>query len=148
MKVNKPLLFIIIAASLLVHSCSPVSGGGYHLPVKTMQKVLLDINIAEAYSLLEKDSLHRIGNKNIDSLSQYYNDIFAHYHITHAQFDQSLDWYKNNPDELDSIYAINVQTVTRWQASVFKKTIDTTRKIQIPKKDTIIPRRVPFRATR
>ena len=86
-----------------------------------MQKVLLDVNLAEAYSLTIKDSLHRRGSKNLDSLAVFYKDIFAHYHITKEQFTVSLDWYKNHPEELDTIYNNMLPIATKWQSLPVKK---------------------------
>jgi hypothetical protein len=95
-------LFIVAVVVLLVQSCKP----NYKpLPEKEMVSLLLDVNIAESYSSILKDSLHRAGMKNIDSLSVYYKDIFAHHKITPDQFTQSLEWYKSHPDELDSLSA-------------------------------------------
>lgn len=89
----------------------------FHLPPKEMQKILLDVHTAEVYSsLVKKDSLHLQDNRNMDSLSRYYKEIFAHYHITKEQFDQSLNWYRDNPEELDSVYALMIPRLNTLQA--------------------------------
>ena len=85
-----------------------------------MQKVLLDINLAEAYSQNIKDSLHRRGSKNIDSLAVFYKDIFEHYHITKEQFAQSMDWYKSHPEDLDTVYNKMIPVVLKWQSVPMK----------------------------
>ena len=109
-------LQIAIAALCLVLSCKSKEGySGDHLQPKVMQKVLLDINLAEAYSTFEKDTLHKAAAKNMDSLSFHYKDIFAHYNITQAQFIQSLDWYKNHPGNLDTLYNNLIPIVTKLQ---------------------------------
>ena len=70
-----------------------------------MAKVLTDINIAEVYCTQVKDSVRRAPNtKDLDSLALYYKDILAHYNITAAQFTGSMKWYKNHPQEMDSLY--------------------------------------------
>lgn len=89
---------------------------GYHLPPKTMKSVLLDISVAEAYSMQVKDSLHRGGGKNYDSLAIYYGYIFDHYKITEDQFRQSMDWYKNHSTELDSLCTDLLPVIARWQS--------------------------------
>jgi hypothetical protein len=116
-------LLIFLTASVVILSCKNNSGfSGDHLSPKVMQKVLLDINLAESYSLNVKDSLHKRGNtKNMDSLAVYYKDIFAHYHITKDQFSQSLSWYKSHPDELDTVYNDMIPVITRWQSQPIKK---------------------------
>jgi hypothetical protein len=109
----------IIALALLIVAISCKNNNdfnGGHLSPKVMQKVLLDIHLAEAYSIISKDSLHRGGSKNMDSLSAYYKDIFAHYKITPEQFSQSLEWYKAHPDDMDTMYNNIIPIVTRWQS--------------------------------
>jgi hypothetical protein len=81
-----------------------------------MEKILTDIHIAEAYSVMVNDSLHHIRNKNYDSLAVYYNDIFAHYHVSKEQFIKSIAWYKNNPEDLDSVYAHMLITTGKMEA--------------------------------
>ena len=110
---------IVFVVSLIVvlFSCKRSNNSnGDHLSPAVMQKVLLDVNMAEAYSINMKDSLHKMGSKNIDSLSAFYKRIFDHYKITEAEFNNSLQWYKDNPSELDSIYAKLIPIVTKLQA--------------------------------
>ncbi len=117
-----------------------------HLPQKEMQKILLDINLAEAYSINAKDSLHKGNIKNTDSLSAYYKIIFDHYKITPQQFNNSLEWYKSHPEELDSVYNKMIPVASRWQTvnaakktakddSVAKNVPDT---LSIKKADTVL----------
>jgi hypothetical protein len=89
---------------ILLYACKD-DDNGYHLPPKEMGKLLMDLHIAEAYStLVKKDSLHQQSAKNYDSLSVYYKDVFTHYHITQAQFDATMSWYREHPDDLDTVY--------------------------------------------
>jgi len=70
-----------------------------------MEKVLLDVQLAEVYSTMaSKDSTQLQGLKNNDSLAVYYKEIFTHHHIDANQFMTSLDWYRAHPEELDSVY--------------------------------------------
>jgi hypothetical protein len=101
---------------LLFVSCkNKKKDSGDHLPPKLMQQVLLDINLAEAYSNMVKDSTHKGNTKNLDSLAVYYRDIFAHHKITQQQFDNSMNWYKLHPDDLDTLYSNILPIVNRWQ---------------------------------
>ena len=86
-----------------------------HLPPKVIEKVLLDLTLAESYSTMTIDSLHKAGTKNTDSLAVFYKEIFAHHKITQQEFEESLNWYKSNPEELDSAYARMQVVVTQWQ---------------------------------
>lgn len=70
-----------------------------------MKLVLSDLQLAEVYSAMVDDSNHIYRSKNVDSLSRYYKEILAHHKITKAQFAESIEWYKRNPDKLDSVYA-------------------------------------------
>ena len=125
-------LLIIFSAALLLFACK--GKGDFkngRLSPKVMQDVLLDINLAEAYSTLKKDSSHLPGTKNMDSLGVYYKDIFAHHKITQEQFMQSLNWYKDHPDDMDSLYNNMIPRITKWQAQPLKTTPpkDTTHTV-------------------
>ena len=75
-----------------------------HLPAAKMEQIMFDIGIAESYSTKSRDNTNFGGVKNIDSLASYYTDILAHHKVTADQFRQSLNWYKNHPDDMDSLY--------------------------------------------
>ena len=98
---QRRLLTITLFSFILLAACK--NDQGSHLPQKKMQEVLMDINLAEAYSSSCIDNNHSGGIKNKDSLLLYYKEIFAHHHITQEQFKNSLAWYKNHTDELDTI---------------------------------------------
>ncbi len=66
---------------------------------------MLDISMAESYSVMARDNAHPPGTKNTDSLAAYYQQVFAHHRITQEQFKASLGWYKTHPEELDSLYS-------------------------------------------
>jgi hypothetical protein len=111
----------VLSVSLLFIACKSMKKDD-HLPPALMKKVLTDVQLAETFSTMEKDTLHKApGMKNTDSLSVFYKDVFAHYNITQAQFTSSLDWYKNHPDDMDSMYSSMLQTVTAMQTALLKK---------------------------
>ena len=92
----------IMLALLLTAGCHTE---GDHLPPEKMQKVLLDIQLAEVYgSMAGTDSLKHTGLRNNDSLIVYYHEVLAHHNITLQDFTQSLNWYRRHPDQLDSVY--------------------------------------------
>lgn len=105
-------LFIV---SLLLGSCNMNADKNVHLPKEKMQQILLDINLAEAYSTMAKDSLHKTGAKNIDSLAAYYATIFRHHKITQKQFQTSLAWYKLHPNDMDSLFNNIMPVITKLQ---------------------------------
>ena len=101
MRIVNVLIALCMVGVMLV-SCHRNMGD--HIPPKIMSKILFDINIAESYSITLKDTLHRNGIKNTDSLATFYKDIFAHYNITQQQFETSMTWYKEHPEDLDTMY--------------------------------------------
>ncbi len=123
------LRIIALISVLLLPSCKNgfKNGSTDHLPPVVMEKLLMDINLAESYCVMVKDSMHHGGTKNLDSLAVYYKTIFAHYNITEAQFTENLDWYKNHPADLDSIYNAQLVNLPKIQAA-FKVKKDTAKK--------------------
>jgi hypothetical protein len=91
-----------------------------------MTSILTDMHLAEAYSTMAgRDSTHKGQVKNIDSLEHYYKDILAHYHLTQEAFDKSMNWYRSNPGQLDSVYSGMVNRINELQKSGSR---DTTNK--------------------
>lgn len=81
-----------------------------------MQAILVDVQYAEAYSMLtQKDSSKRGNKKNIDSLSAFYAAIFKHHKVSSDDYFQSLDWYQEHPTELDSIYLKMIPEFTKLE---------------------------------
>jgi acyl-CoA synthetase (AMP-forming)/AMP-acid ligase II len=120
-RASMKLPLLLFSVSLLIVASCKNAGTGDRLPPALMKKVLTDVQMAETYSTMVKDSLHKnTGMKNLDSLSVYYKDIFAHYKITEAQFTTSLNWYKEHPDEMDSLYNEMLATVAAMQNTLQK----------------------------
>ncbi len=113
LKVCRKLLCCTVVAAIVFTACK--SKNIYHMPPKQMEQVLLDITIAEAYCSQVKDSLHKAGTKNYDSLAVYYSYILEHHKITADQLTQSLNWYKEHPADLDSVCTNILPVVIRWQ---------------------------------
>jgi hypothetical protein len=67
-----------------------------------MEKILMDVHLAESYSTLFTDSIHT--GKNKDTLAVLYKDLFQHYRITQDDFEKALEWYRLHPEEMDSLY--------------------------------------------
>lgn len=100
MKLNS---ILILLCSVVMFSCKPKEEG--HLSQDKMERVITDLQIAEVNSMIMSDSTHQARNKNYDSLAVYYKDVLHHHNLTLEEFSKSLEWYKNNPDELDTVYA-------------------------------------------
>ncbi len=96
-------LTILTLCCITVFACNSINKGN-HLPMPKMEAVIYDITIAEAYSTKARDNTNFGGMKNLDSLGDYYKEIFKHHGITQQEFTESLKWYKSRPDDIDSIY--------------------------------------------
>lgn len=100
MKLKLSLCSLILCAGLL--ACKEEK---YHLPPDKMENVLLDIQLAEVYSTMAGfDTVNNIPAKSNDSLAKYYREVLQHHNITLDQFKKSLDYYRQTPDQLDSMY--------------------------------------------
>lgn len=69
-----------------------------------MGKILLDLQIAETYSLGLGDSVKNKFEKNYDSLAIFYSSILKHYNVSYEEFQDAMDWYKARPIIIDSLY--------------------------------------------
>ena len=117
----KSRYYLLPLAILCLLSCK-AKVESYHIPPAQMGKLLMDIHAAEVYSsLVSKDSLSRGNGKDLDSLSLYYQDIFAHYKITKDQFDESMAWYRKHPSDLDSIYSKMLPELSKQEGNIKAK---------------------------
>ncbi|MEO6830556.1 MAG: DUF4296 domain-containing protein [Chitinophagaceae bacterium] len=87
---------------LLLFSCKKPTE---HLPPSTMAPVLAELHIADAYSTMLHDSTGKNALKNYDSLARWTAEIFNRHHVTMEGFNKSMDWYRDRPLELDSLFA-------------------------------------------
>jgi len=109
-------VILLLVSLILLYSCNQKHAP--QIPAKKMEKVLADIHLAEVYSMLVgKDSSNRTRERNFDSLAVYYQTVFKHHKVTYAQFQASLDWYKQHPEELDSIYVKMIPEMTRLEGN-------------------------------
>jgi hypothetical protein len=93
------LLFLVILTGA---SCKHK---GDHLPPEELAPILADLHLADAYSGMLHDASHPTAGKNYDSLALWTKSILAKYHVTQEEFTKSMDWYRDRPIELDSLYA-------------------------------------------
>src|ERR1043165_6061183 len=99
---RRPGLLVIFFSGLLWISCRHETS---HLSPGELAPVLADLHIADVYSGMINDATHSRLGKNYDSLAVWTKSILARYHITQKEFNQSMDWYRDRPLELDSLYA-------------------------------------------
>lgn len=112
------------------------------IPAQTMERVLVDIHLAEIYSQGLGDSVKNRFEKNYDSLGGFYVSILKHYNLSFEEFNDALDWYRERPGTIDSLYA---RVLTRFNELKASKGIadgpgqpatDTATRPAIPPPDT------------
>ena len=107
------LLFLFL--TVIIFSCKESSAPP--ISKEKMQTILQDLHIAESYSIIvNQDSLHQGNDRNYDSLAHFYKTIFAHHNIDREKFQNSLSWYKQHPEELDSVYARMIDGLTEIES--------------------------------
>jgi hypothetical protein len=76
-----------------------------HLPPEQMAPILADLHLADAYSGIVRDTSKPAIGKNFDSLAVWTKSILATHRISEKEFNQSMDWYRDRPEDLDSLFA-------------------------------------------
>jgi len=105
-----------IALPLAVISCTPEKRE--HLPPDVMESLLLDIQLADVYSVMTQPDSLTVNARNMDSLAQFYTGILKHHHITEEAFRSSMAWYEEHPKELEEIYS---RIIVRLMAEAGRK---------------------------
>ena len=96
--------YIAILLLCLLAACNSEEVEKAPVDTKKMTSILTDLQLAEVYSSMVDDSLHRIMPKNQDSLAVYYTEVLAHHGLTEEEFNEAIDWYKSHPMLLDTVY--------------------------------------------
>jgi tRNA/tmRNA/rRNA uracil-C5-methylase (TrmA/RlmC/RlmD family) len=65
----------------------------------TIILMLIDIHIADSYV-----SINPLGSKNKIKAKDFYYSIFEKYNYSKETFQKNIDFYSNNPKELDKMY--------------------------------------------
>jgi hypothetical protein len=100
---RKYVLAVLFFLTLVSTACKRGQVGG-HLSPEEMAPILADLHLADAYSSMVHDSMRAVIGKNYDSLAIWTKSILAKHHITQKEFNESMDWYRDRPVELDSLY--------------------------------------------
>lgn len=107
--------FAIIFCFILI-SCSSKDGSNV-IPSEKMEQILIDMHYADTYSAMAIDTLHAIGSKNNDSLAIFYKSILEHHKVSFEEFNESIKWYKLNPEQLDSVYAAMIPQLSKMESA-------------------------------
>jgi hypothetical protein len=113
-------IYILLIALFLGSSCKKEAP----IPIKKMSKILLKMHLAEGYtraipkSQTDTDSIAGTAPySHNDSLLKYNAMILKEFKITKSEFQKSLDYYKQKPVLLDSIYQIILTDIAVLQAN-------------------------------
>lgn len=115
----KYLFFLLLSSLLLFAACKAKNDAP--IPAEQMKKILTDMHFAEVYSMMVNDSTHQARNRNNDSLAVYYRTVLNHYHITAGAFTDAINWYRHNPDQLDSVYTHMIPDLTALESKTTVK---------------------------
>lgn len=100
--------FFIISIAVFIALCTLGSckQGQESPPVsrEKMGKVILDLQLAEAYSQGLGEGVKNRFEKNTDSLTGFYSSVLKHHGMTFSEFEEALQWYKERPLLMDSLY--------------------------------------------
>lgn len=114
---KKTGFFLILLLSVLIFSCNQGSKTKQVdgiLPKDKFVEVLKDCQLAEASIYMQK-----MKQPDITPYTKHlYKAIFEKHHITEAQFNTNIDYYKSRPDELLIIYSNLVDTLSKMQSTL------------------------------
>src|SRR4051812_15475667 len=81
------------------------------LPMQQMAWVLVDVHLVEAFKDVSMPD-----DKSKYTTQQYYTYVFNRHHVTKYQFENSLDYYKSNPELMEEIYTEVINKLNELQA--------------------------------
>ncbi len=106
-----------VLLSIVFVACNPSQNDKAPIPMARMEKILIDIHIAEIYSTMLDTGVLRRNEKNLDSLAVFYKDVLKHHNVSLEQFHEGMEWYKAHPAELDSCYKHMIEDIASMQGA-------------------------------
>lgn len=94
------------------------------IPFREMKALMLDIHLAETYSQGLGDTTGNKFDKNYDSLPVFYASVLKHYNLSFEEFNEALEWYRERPMQMDSLYAGVLDQLNTLKAKEGIKDID------------------------
>jgi len=82
-----------------------------------MAGILLDIHLAESYSQGLGDSMTNKFEKNYDTLPSFYTSILKHHDVSFEDFNEAMDWYKQRPVNIDTLYGKVINQLNELKAA-------------------------------
>ncbi len=102
------------------------------IPEAKMQEVLVDMHLAESYSQGLGDSSANRFQKNYDSLAGFYTSILKHHKLSFEEFNEALEWYKERPMLIDTLYGKVLTRLTEMKARSGMKDFEEDTKAAAP----------------
>ena len=85
------------------------------LSQKEFASILKEVHLAEATFELQKTN----GKEEAENaLVNSYQTIYGNHHIDENKFQETLNYYANNPDELEEIYATVLEELTKERTTL------------------------------
>lgn len=123
--IRLPLIFSFFVFIAMFCACSGhhdesapsqvISADSVIEPAK-MVLILSDVHVVEAALVLERNE----GIQKADQSAFYYRKIFEKYHITRNRYDQSLAYYRQDPEFFSNMYGEVIRNLEERQ-NRFKK---------------------------
>ena len=98
----------------------------YIISAEQMDKVLVDIHIAEAALKYKRGK----GEKFKLYSNQYFDYVFKKHNISKKQFDESLEYYYKHEKQLDNIYKNVLKELERIKNEVDEKVDEETTSVE------------------
>jgi len=83
---------------------------------RKMTQILLDIHLAESYSQGLGDSMKNKFEKNYDTLPSFYTSILKHHSVSFEDFNEAMEWYKQRPVDIDTLYSKVINELNELKA--------------------------------
>lgn len=97
-----------------------------------MQEILVDMHLAESYSQGLGDSTANRFQKNYDSLAGFYTSILKHHDLSFEDFNEALEWYKERPMRIDTLYGKVLNQLNEIKARSGMKDMEDDPKAAAP----------------
>lgn len=103
-----------------------------------MEAVLLDLHLAESYSQGLGENVKSRFEKNYDTLPDFYLSVLKHHHLSFQDFNEALQWYKERPIKLDSLYQNIINRFNELKAAEGIKDIEETNATEVPQNPQLL----------
>jgi len=135
-------ILILLSLFLCLVSCSSRPAKEQLIPRDKFREILVSLTLVDGYN-----SSHY---NNADT--NFYQQAFAKFHCSRAQFDSTFKYYSKRPKKLDVLFDEMITEVQKMQQEVYllrSFEVDTARNLYKGKKHWILPRegitqKIPF----